>query len=121
MGNPHAVVFDEVSASDRAALGPALEGLVSLFPARVNAGFARLVGPRTMELHVYERGAGWTQACGTGACAAAVAAVETSRVSREGSIVVRLPGGELEIDVGAPGARVRMTGPARHVFSGEVP
>lgn len=121
MGNPHAVTFDALEPGERRALGPALEGLVALFPARVNAGFARVVpdGERTIELHVFERGAGWTEACGTGACAAAAAAVETGRLSRsDGPIRVRLPGGDLSIDLGAPGQRAWMTGPARRVFVG---
>ncbi len=122
MGNPHAVLFDEVGAA-RLRLGPAIQEL-PLFPQKANVGFARLLeepgaeGARVMELHVYERGAGWTQACGTGACAAVVAAVETRRAMRGEPIEVRLPGGSLEIVVGAPGERIRMTGPARHVFSG---
>ena len=67
-----------------------------------------------------ERGAGWPQACGTGACAAAVAAVETGRAERGAPIQVVLPGGPLTIIVGAPGEPVRMRGPARHVFDGTV-
>lgn len=120
MGNPHAVTFDALSAEDRALLGPAIEADVAHFPARVNAGFAHLTGPRAIELFVHERGAGWTEACGTGACAAAVAAVITGRVPRTGPIAVTLPGGTLTIEVGAEGEPVRMTGPARHVFSGEL-
>lgn len=122
MGNPHAVTFDALDAPSRSVLGPALEGLVSLFPARVNAGFARLVpgAERALELHVYERGAGWTEACGTGACAAAVAAVVSGRLAPAGPIRVRLPGGELSVEVGAPGERVWMTGPARRVFAGTI-
>ena len=76
-----------------------------MFPQRANVGFARMTGERAIELHVWERGAGWTQACGTGACAAAVAAVETNRAPRGLPIEVVLPGGPLEIVVGAPGER----------------
>jgi diaminopimelate epimerase len=119
MGNPHAVTFDALEATTRAALGPALEAHAS-FPARANAGFASMRGPASIELHVFERGAGWTQACGTGACAAAVAAVETDRAPRFAPIEVVLPGGALEIVVGLPGDPVRMTGPARAVFRGVV-
>jgi diaminopimelate epimerase len=121
MGNPHAVTFDALSAAERALLGPAIEGATDLFPARVNAGFARLTGPRALELFVYERGAGWTQACGTGACAAAVAAVATGRIEPEGPIEVTLPGGVLSIEVRGASDPVRMTGPARQVFVGALP
>lgn len=120
MGNPHAVTFDPIDATARAMLGPALESATSLFPQRVNAGFARLTGPRAIELFVHERGAGWTEACGTGACAAAVAAVATGRIPRPGPIDVKLPGGTLTIEVQEPGQPVRMTGPARRVFVGEL-
>jgi diaminopimelate epimerase len=120
MGNPHAVTFDPISATERLVLGPAIEGAITFFPARANAGFARITGERAIELFVHERGAGWTEACGTGACAAAVAAIETGRIARGGPIEVTLPGGTLTIEVGAPGQPVRMTGPARHVFSGTI-
>ncbi|HJL16378.1 MAG TPA: diaminopimelate epimerase [Sandaracinaceae bacterium LLY-WYZ-13_1] len=116
MGNPHAVVFDAGEA--REVLGPALE-VDPRFPERVNAGFASGAG-EGLALRVWERGVGWTQACGTGACAAAVAAVETGRATRGTDLPVTLPGGTLTIRVGAPGERVRMTGPARRVFSGTV-
>lgn len=118
MGNPHLVTFD-APAGERLALGPALQG-DPRFPEKVNVGFATMRGRAAMELHVYERGAGWTQACGTGACAAAVAAVQTGRAERGSVIEVALPGGVLEIVVGGEGERVRMTGPARHVFSGRL-
>lgn len=117
MGNPHAVTFDDVG-DDRQAIGPALE-LDDRFPDRVNVGFARRTDAG-LELAVWERGVGWTQACGTGACAAAVAAVETGRAPRGEDLEVTLPGGALVIRVQAPGEPVRMTGPARHVFSGRV-
>ncbi|MBX3271753.1 MAG: diaminopimelate epimerase [Sandaracinaceae bacterium] len=115
MGNPHAVTFDAV---DPARVGPVLER-DPRFPARVNAGFATRT-EAGLDLVVWERGVGFTEACGTGACAAGVAAVETGRARRGEDVVVRLPGGELVIRVGAPGAPVLMTGPARRVFSGVV-
>jgi diaminopimelate epimerase len=123
MGNPHAVVFDAVGPA-RVSLGPALQE-DPRFPAKANVGFARLLPEdaaraRAMELFVYERGAGWTEACGTGACAAVVAAVETGRVPRGEPVEVRLPGGPLSIVAGALGERILMTGPARHVFSGHL-
>jgi diaminopimelate epimerase len=118
MGNPHAVTFDDVGQS-RTTLGPMLQQNPS-FPQGVNVGFARLVAPQRIALAVLERGAGWTQACGTGACAAAVAAVETGRAERERPIDVDLPGGTLTIVVGKSGERLSMTGPARHVFDGVI-
>lgn len=121
MGNPHAVLFD-ATGSSRFGMGPLIQNH-PLFPQKANVGFARMLeapGRRAMELFVYERGAGWTEACGTGACAAVVAAVETGRASRGEPVEVRLPGGALEIVVGERDERIRMTGPARHVFSGSI-
>jgi diaminopimelate epimerase len=118
MGNPHAVTFDDVG-SQREELAPLVQTDVR-FPHQVNVGFAKLLAPQQIELAVFERGAGWTRACGTGACAAAVAAVETGRARRRESIEVRLPGGALAIVVGGAGERLAMTGPARHVFDGTV-
>lgn len=117
MGNPHAVTFDAIGAA-RSALGPRF-GTHPRFPHGANIGFARLTGPQQLELAVWERGAGFTQACGTGACAAAVAAVETGRAARGEPIEVRLPGGPLRIVVGESGTPISMTGPARAVFRGE--
>lgn len=119
MGNPHAVIFDAIDAIDRASIGPAIERNTIAFPERVNVGFASLTGPRAITLHVFERGAGWTEACGTGACAAAVAAIETGRIARGGPIAVTLPGGTLEIEA-RDGELVLMTGPARRVFVGQL-
>ena len=118
MGNPHAVTFDDVGAR-AAQLGPLL-GKHPSFARGVNAGFASVQGEGRLSLAVYERGAGWTEACGTGACAAAVAAVETGRAARNTPLRVQLPGGPLTIFVPAAGERVLMTGPARHVFDGSV-
>ncbi|MEM1414979.1 MAG: diaminopimelate epimerase [Myxococcota bacterium] len=117
MGNPHLVTFDDVGEA-RVVLGPAI-GADPRFPEGVNVGFARM-GPDALRLDVFERGSGWTRACGTGACAAAVAAVETGRWERGRPLPVDLPGGRLTLTVGAPGQPVRMRGPARHVFSGDV-
>lgn len=124
MGNPHAVTFDALPEPVRirqVTLGPAVQAL-PLFPRGVNVGFATAVdadgdGLATrFTLDVYERGAGWTLACGTGACAAGVAAVVTGRAPRHTPLRFDLPGGPLEITVGEPGERVRMRGPARFVF-----
>jgi diaminopimelate epimerase len=119
MGNPHAVIFtdDPDSLFD---LGPAIENH-EMFPAKANVEFVAVEGPGRIRTRVWERGAGATMACGTGACAAAVAA----RLLRgtEPRVVVVLPGGELEIewegslDREAP---VLMTGPAEKAFEGEV-
>jgi diaminopimelate epimerase len=118
MGNPHAVTFDEVGDA-RFALGPAIQSDPH-FPEGVNVGFVSEREGSSMRLDVLERGAGWTQACGTGACAAAVAAVETGRAERDEQLSVHLPGGTLLITVAAPGDSVLMQGPARFVFWGEI-
>ena len=114
MGNPHAVTFDPVP---RERVGPALE-IDARFPERVNVGFVSNIRPGGFDLAVWERGVGFTQACGTGACAAAVAAVETGRAPRGEALRVVLPGGPLLITVGEPDAPVRMRGPAARVFDG---
>jgi diaminopimelate epimerase len=119
MGNPHAVTFDEVGDA-RFELGAALQADSHHFPEGLNVGFVSEQTDGSMRLDVLERGAGWTQACGTGACAAAVAAVETGRANRTEPLSVRLPGGTLMITVAAPGETVLMQGPARFVFRGEI-
>jgi diaminopimelate epimerase len=118
MGNPHAVTFDDPGGL-RSAIASSLQ-LHDRFPNHANVGFARVVGPQLIQLEVFERGSGWTRACGTGACAAAVAAVETGRAQRGTPIEVRLPGGPLTIGVGSPGERISMTGAASHVFDGTI-
>lgn len=118
MGNPHAVTFDDVGQRE-AELGPRIER-DPRFRAGANVGFARMRDKKSMDLRVWERGVGFTLACGTGACAAAVAAVETGRAPRDEAIAVHLPGGPLSIRVGERGERIDMTGPARWVFEGEV-
>jgi diaminopimelate epimerase len=118
MGNPHAVTFDDIGEA-RAVLGPRL-GKHPRFPHEANIGFARMLGPQHIDLAVFERGAGFTQACGTGACAAVVAAIETGRANRAESIEVHLPGGVLKIVVGDRAEPILMTGPARAVFQGEL-
>lgn len=116
MGNPHFVVFD-AERQHVASIVEAVQHHVA-FPARVNVGLAEQTGERSISLRVFERGVGFTEACGTGACAAAAAAVETGRMARGVPIEVHLPGGMLEIVVGERGAPVMMTGPARRVFGG---
>lgn len=122
MGNPHAIAFVEGEGELRAlaeSRGPRLETHPS-FPQRTNAEFARVIGPREIELVVWERGCGITLACGTGACATAVAAVLEGRVETGEPITVRLLGGELQIDLAPDLSRVWMTGPATHVYDGEL-
>lgn len=119
MGNPHAVIFDDIARERFGALGPRIEK-DARFRAGANVGFARLRSPTALALTVWERGVGFTLACGTGACAAAVAAVETGRAPRDQPLRVELPGGTLTIVVPARGERIMMTGPARHVFDGEI-
>lgn len=118
MGNPHAVLFEDLS-DVAPVLGPRIEK-DARFRAGVNVGFAKMRDRSTLDLKVWERGVGFTLACGTGACAAAVAAVETGRAERDGQVTVHLPGGPLYIRVGQRGERIEMTGPAREVFYGEI-
>lgn len=122
MGNPHAVLFDEAFEDRvlRTEWAPKLQA-APLFPNGVNVGFARSRGAGEFTLDVLERGAGWTLACGTGACAAGVAAVATGRSEPGQTLTFHLPGGPLEITPGLPGERVLMRGPARRVFTGSVP
>jgi diaminopimelate epimerase len=121
MGNPHAIVFvdegEPLSWAQR--FGPELERS-PLFPQRTNAEFARVQTPDRIDLVVWERGAGITQACGTGACATAVAAVLTGRSPAGAPLQVTLPGGVLRIVVEPDLSRVWMTGPAVEVFSGHL-
>jgi diaminopimelate epimerase len=117
LGNPHCVVFvDDPAALDLAALGPRFEHH-PFFPRRVNTEFVRVLGPERLAMRVWERGAGETQACGTGACAAAVAAARTGRSGR--SVEVVLPGGALMV-AWRPDDHVHMTGDAVEVFEGRI-
>ncbi|MFN3388551.1 MAG: diaminopimelate epimerase [Allosphingosinicella sp.] len=116
VGNPHVVFFvDDADAVALARLGPLIEA-DPLFPERVNVNVAS-IEDGAVRLRVWERGAGLTQACGTGACATAVAAIRRRLV--DSPVEVRLPGGRLTIEW-APGGTIRMSGPATHVFDGEV-
>ncbi|HEX9965208.1 MAG TPA: diaminopimelate epimerase [Allosphingosinicella sp.] len=116
VGNPHVVFFvDDPEAVELERLGPLIEN-DPLFPERINVSVAAIEG-RAIRLKVWERGAGLTRACGTGACATAVAAVSRGLVSSP--VEVRLPGGSLSI-AWAPGNTIAMSGPATHVFEGEV-
>ncbi|RYG22401.1 diaminopimelate epimerase [bacterium] len=116
MGNPHLVVFvDDVDSVDLEPRGRHLERH-TVFPQRTNVHFVQVLSPDEVKVRVWERGAGATLACGTGACAVAVAGVETGRLARRAT--VNLPGGPLTIEV-AEDRRVTMTGPAVTVFEGK--
>ncbi|TCS74809.1 diaminopimelate epimerase [Effusibacillus lacus] len=115
MGNPHAVIFvDDITQVDVAAVGPAIE-FHPLFPERVNVEFIQVVGRGEIIFRVWERGSGITQACGTGACAAAVAGILNARLDRK--VLVHLLGGDLVIEWKEDG-HVYMTGPAEYVCDG---
>jgi len=117
VGNPHVVLLvADLDSIDLASVGAAIEH-DPVFPERINVNFAMVESPDRIRLRVWERGAGLTLACGTGACATAVAAIRSGRA--KSGVTVALPGGELVIDW-APGGTIRMTGPATHVFSGDL-
>jgi diaminopimelate epimerase len=118
MGNPHCITFvDDVAAIPLESLGPQFE-CHSAFPQRINTEFIQVVRPDYLKMRVWERGAGITLACGTGACAALVAGVLNGRCDR--SATVELPGGPLHIEWTATNNRVYMTGPAELVFRGDI-
>ncbi len=115
MGNPHMVFFvDDADAVDLATLGPVLEHN-ALFPERANVGVATVLAPDRVRLRVWERGAGLTRACGSGACAAIVAAHRRGLSGRRAAVA--LDGGELSIEW-LPNGHVTMTGPAAIAFTG---
>jgi diaminopimelate epimerase len=118
MGNPHAVII--VENIDNAPLqtqGPLIENHPQ-FPQRVNAGFMQIMNQHEIKLRVFERGAGETLACGTGACAAAVAGMRLGKL--QSPVKVAMRGGELNISWGGNNTPVMMTGPAVKVFKGEI-
>lgn len=118
MGNPHAVqIVDNVKTAEVETLGPLIENHAQ-FPARVNAGFMQIVSRDEINLRVYERGAGETLACGTGACAAVVAGRLRGLLNEK--VKVNLPGGSLRIEWPDEAAPVIMTGPAEFVFHGQI-
>jgi diaminopimelate epimerase len=117
LGNPHAVmVVNDLTSPALERLGPALTAHPR-FAEGANAGFVRKLDRDRLRLRVHERGAGWTRACGTGACAAM--AVLRRRGEVDERVRVELPGGTLEIDWPGPGHALWMTGPAAFVFDGE--
>lgn len=118
MGNPHAVIFvGDVKSFPVEKYGPVIE-THAVFPKKTNVEFAQIVAPAYLKMRVWERGAGITQACGTGACATLVAAVLTNNAER--TATVELPGGPLRISWNDEDNHVYMTGPAEEVFSGTV-
>ncbi|HUT73219.1 MAG TPA: diaminopimelate epimerase [Armatimonadota bacterium] len=118
MGNPHCVIFvEDVDKFPVERLGPAIERH-DLFPRRTNVEFVQVVGPAELRMRVWERGAGETLACGTGAAAALVAAHLTGRSGRKA--VIHLRGGDLRVSWN-PDDHVFITGPAEEVFAGEWP
>jgi diaminopimelate epimerase len=117
MGNPHCITFvEDVDAISLETLGPKFEHH-EVFPQRINTEFIQVVRPDYLKMRVWERGAGITLACGTGACASLVAGVLTGNCDR--AATVELPGGPLQIEWSAADNRVYMTGPAELVFTGK--
>jgi diaminopimelate epimerase len=118
MGNPHAVLLvDDINSAPVAELGPRLESHHD-FPNRVNVGFAQVINRDQMRLRVFERGAGETEACGSGACAAMVVARQQGLVNDK--VAIELRGGTLQISWAGDDSPVWMTGPATHVFDGQI-
>jgi len=118
MGNPHGVlIVDDVDSAPVETLGPALESHPR-FPARANIGFMQILSRNEVNLRVYERGAGETLACGTGACGAVVAGRLQGLLDE--TVTLHLPGGDLEISWAGKGSPVIMTGPATTVFEGQI-
>ena len=116
MGNPHAlVVVEDVAAAAVGRIGPALQAS-AIFPDSVNVGFAEVIARDHVRLRVFERGAGETLACGSGACAAAAILMKRGKVDRR--VTVSLPGGDLLIEWPRDHAGIDMTGPATFVFDG---
>ncbi len=118
MGNPHVVtVVDDTETADVDTLGPLLESH-ERFPERVNAGFMQVLSRSEVNLRVYERGVGETQACGSGACGAVAVGIVQELLDEK--VTVNLPGGSLKISWQGPGKPLYMTGPATHVVDGQL-
>jgi diaminopimelate epimerase len=118
MGNPHAVVFmDDVQGMEIEKIGPKFENH-ERFPNRINTEFVRVIDRHTAEMRVWERGSGETLACGTGACAVAVACILNGMT--EDKVTVKLLGGDLQIEWDRQNNKVYMTGPAEVSFDGEI-
>ena len=118
MGNPHAVVYmEDIADLDIEQIGPKFE-LNPIFPDRVNTEFVKVIDESTVAMRVWERGSGETMACGTGACAVAVASVLNGYTKEQ--VTVKLLGGDLQIEWDQANNLVYMTGPATIVFEGEI-
>ena len=120
MGNPHAIVYmDDVDSLEIDKIGPAFENHIA-FPDRVNTEFVKVIDPHTVQMRVWERGSGETLACGTGACAVAVASILNGLTDGSRPVTVKLLGGNLQIFWDRQENLVYMTGPASTVFDGEI-
>jgi diaminopimelate epimerase len=116
MGNPHAVIqVQNVETAEVLRVGKAMQARVE-FPESVNVGFAEIISQHHIKLRVYERGAGETLACGSGACAAAAALIQRGKISSP--VQVSLPGGDLQIEWQGANTPIRMSGPAAFVYEG---
>lgn len=120
MGNPHAIIYmDEIDNLDLEKIGPSFENHL-VFPDRVNTEFVKVLDRHTVQMRVWERGSGETLACGTGACAVAVASILNGHVDGDKPVTVKLLGGDLQIFWDQAENLVYMTGPAATVFDGEI-
>ncbi|NLQ19008.1 diaminopimelate epimerase [Marinomonas sp. M1K-6] len=118
VGNPHAVIkVDQLVDEEVATVGALIE-CHERFPRKVNVGFMQVIAPDEINLRVYERGVGETQACGTGACAAVVAGIKQGWLSPK--VTAHLRGGDLHIEWQGEGSPILMTGPAEKVFEGQI-
>ena len=118
MGNPHAVLtVDDIDSAPVSTLGPLLESHPD-FPENANIGFMQIIDSKHIKLRVFERGAGETLACGSGACAAVVAGILQNKLSN--TVDVELPGGHLSIHWQGDDQPVFMTGPAESVYEGTI-
>ncbi|SHG71538.1 diaminopimelate epimerase [Marinomonas polaris DSM 16579] len=118
VGNPHAVIKVDQLMDDEVAKVGALIECHERFPRKVNVGFMQVINPDEINLRVYERGVGETQACGTGACAAVVAGIKQGWLSPK--VTAHLRGGDLHIEWQGEGSPILMTGPAEKVFEGQI-
>ena len=120
MGNPHAIVYvEDTDSLDLAKIGPSFENHVN-FPDQINTEFVQVLDEHTVKMRVWERGSGETLACGTGACAVAVASILNGHVSPDTPVTVKLLGGDLQIFWNRSENLVYMTGPAVTVFDGQI-